>query len=586
MNKMTDKNDLGFEPLSESELGFIPSDEGQAPTKGHVGPMGMTQTLLNLIKDKVLSPENKASLDALSKGAQSSFGFGVPQNLMTAGEATAEGLSKNSNLEQILKDYQNKRAIQQSDLEQARQNNPIATTVGEIGGGAITPLGPAGEFIGAGPSVLGRIGRSALVGGGIGAAGTLGKASSLQDIKDTLPSNVALGATLGGAGGALSEGLGAAINEIKGTKLADIAKKQYAAGREGISTGSKEFEQQVGQQLQDVNKDVFSNLSEKGEDNLRKELASQYSEAIPPELKQQILPDVTESLKDTLSKTQELLSRPEELTDQGRADLNKLNRLLPKDSDATLEDFLKSYKEIGSTKFQDYDAQQLARQARSTISDGISDVSPEFKALNDKYSNLFAAREQLGLTGQTKNENNETANGLITKLKRAANGSVGLKENAQNSLEILLDKFQKIDPQKAEDLRSKMSDAIKNTELQETSKAGGFGKFGMAKAAGSKLANMLGRAANDTEKSYAPIVEGVKKVSSFAGENLNDITPESIQNLGMSDDPKVKQLADQLGKMFTPDMGSATKNAIIFNLLQNPQNRKILRDQGLLKETK
>lgn len=137
--------------------------------------------------------------------------------------------------------YRSVRDEDRADNRAARRDQTGAYLAGEVLGSLAVPV-PGGAAA-KGASGLARVGRGALQGAGLGGAYGLG--ASEADSVGGLARDTALGAGLGGAGGAVGAGLGVGVEKVRGLAkataakaVADAAAKQAALKEKAVRSAA------------------------------------------------------------------------------------------------------------------------------------------------------------------------------------------------------------------------------------------------------------------------------------------------------------------------------------------------------------
>lgn len=193
------------------------------------------QTLFEKVREVAEEP-----LEAAAEG----FGRGATFGLSDRGG----GLSEDANVPFEERQALNKFAA--SERLKRKESNPVSSTVGEVAGMLVNPIGEAGTALRAGigaTSLLGRVGASAASGALEGAFFGAGNAVSEAALGDTeltaekLLLGAGLGGVLGGAGGGVGHGLFEAGKAGVGKALkgaADLDLGQFANQRWMKATNS------------------------------------------------------------------------------------------------------------------------------------------------------------------------------------------------------------------------------------------------------------------------------------------------------------------------------------------------------------
>lgn len=236
----------------------------------------------------------------------------------------------------------------------------------------------------------------------------------------------------------------------------------------------------------------------------------------------------------------------------------------------------------------------LAQDAKKAVNENLIDQLPGISDTNEKYSGLMKAMRELGIkdpnidkfagenevktqvvkrlmdlaTGAEKETNAGVASGrkidnAFSSLGKASPQSAGLKSELQGAAENV-------------DLANRLSHAgarvghLKGNIVKILGTAGNVGAY-----YGSKAAPTIGEAAAKAAGSTAAKKSQTADLSSYTYQLPND----QLQALaaGMASHPTLGRDADNLSRAIE-DGNDFAKNAALFNLLQKPEGREMLRN--------
>ena len=217
-------------------------DSGKAPTK-----------LSDLHPDSysVEQPEAPGVGESLLRGAAQGATLGFADELTGAGEAGLDKLTGKNPDKSLLDLYKQHRDESRANYDAAAKTNPIASTIGNLGGSIL----PAVATAGLAPAVEGaglaaNVGRGVMAGGAFGVASGLGNSTAgtlggqLGDAYEGAKGGAITGGVLGAAGQALgglakNTKLGQVFNkEAGGTNLTDFAKNTEDLGNAAKETAN------------------------------------------------------------------------------------------------------------------------------------------------------------------------------------------------------------------------------------------------------------------------------------------------------------------------------------------------------------
>lgn len=215
------KDDFGFEPIVDHDVGFEPDAAGKAALANYI------------------DSESPGLLDSSVGGTQQGMSLNHADEAEAALKAGLERLSYGpdvSNPPSLADLYTQYRDANRKKFKQQEEQNPIAYTAGNFIGGAAVPLGTIGQ-LGKGAPMAAKMAEGALAGTVAGAINAEGAQSSPLLSDQTIP-NMKQGAVLGaGIGAAIPPVISGAVKG--GKKLYDAGK--YLADVIGTPLGSNEF---------------------------------------------------------------------------------------------------------------------------------------------------------------------------------------------------------------------------------------------------------------------------------------------------------------------------------------------------------
>ena len=171
-----------------------------------------------------------AILTSAAKGATLGFSDELAGALMS-GYEKATGFGNKNDTESLGDKYTRYRDIAREQQNQAAEQYPTASTVGELVGGIAAPIGAIGN-VAKGAGLLSKVGIGALTGAGIGAVS--GAGYSDKPIQEELP-DVATGAVVGGSVGGVLPVAGKALSKLKPipNKISTAIKTQIISPTKG-----------------------------------------------------------------------------------------------------------------------------------------------------------------------------------------------------------------------------------------------------------------------------------------------------------------------------------------------------------------
>ena len=217
----TETYDVDESRLSEAQRdGFVPTirvTNGEITHEVH-------PSNLKLAEQDGFKPleEKPTKLDSAARGFTQGATFGFADEISGATESLFSD-----------KSYSQARDESRANFKKAEQTNPGYYTAGEVGGGiaiSAIPLGSAGNLY-----------RAVQAGARLGALSAVGN-SEAQDLKTGIR-DVAVGATLGAAGGGLAKGVEKGFQAAKGLP-AKLIQKQTPAGTGSLESGAMQIADQ------------------------------------------------------------------------------------------------------------------------------------------------------------------------------------------------------------------------------------------------------------------------------------------------------------------------------------------------------
>ena len=540
-------------------------------------------TTIDQVASQEASPQ-WSKLQSAGQGALQGSTLGLSDELGGAEGAIMEKLAGNpdkKSLEDLYKEY---RDYQRKRNDQAQQANPGSYLAGNVAGTALPAMIPG----------------AASVGGGAALGATAGLGSSNADLVnpdlDSLKEagkDIAIGGTLGAAGGALGAGIKKLLNpetlEAAGSKLAsstlgvpakaEVAKvwnpitRQYninsnvvkgigsTANEEGLLslTGGPDqmYEQasnaitrnqqkinpllqQAQDQLNPILDDTLDNVGHIGDKTAN--FMQKYIDEIPESSQKNAI--VNKIYKTYAPQLQNISQNDGNLVVLNgiKQDLQSTANSLNAYGDRKLGPEAQFVKQLGGLVRQHIEDLANAANPDSQLGAQIADT-------NSTLANLYTAKDAIGKTIQ----NGGKDSGLLSS---------------------------------AVSLPSKLITGYSSPQVAGI--AGSKALLGVSKAVSTPLGQLVQRTATATPQGVVSSPFSVKAASSLAptsnqrlSSNLYNATDDSLHQVAskMSQEPNVSHYGEALEKAISANDEQAKNNAI-FLILQNPASRKLLKPEN------
>lgn len=507
--------------------------------------------------------------------------------------------------------YRRYQQLRQSQLEGASEKAPVASLVGELAGGLALPVG-----------VLGAAGKGAVgaakwlpkiaTGAGMGAiAGGLGSKGTIEGDDSLLGKDILTGAAIGGTAGPAIEkvvgslpGLASKISEKTGLtgvienyptlRQTKTALNEGLAGRPILGEKGLFLRQN---QLNEASSQLDNPLM-RG----RKIINEKFSEVLqnsPPLT-------LTSELQNDLQVTKKLLNANKTNLGLGIDDLPSMQGKIATNENKGMEKIIDEALATGKIEPQKLkELQKFARDNQGSFHAGNADEYleslnntakamldrvPGYKEINSqfgKYEDVlssFAKKvpvDQLESFGKKASGEKlyKTSEDVISKATLPYD--VGKKQAEQlRSLGENLTELGRGDPSLLEkmgisDVQSFINNAKNASDIQSVGKtlrsSGQFGQTSGFSIGGLSRAGMQGGAllVGSTANKLSNMGSTLAKMPS---QGLNDLAQR------LSTNPITKHLGDGLANAVAAAPGSASKNAILFTIMQNPTARKTARE--------
>jgi hypothetical protein len=474
--------------------------------------------------------------------------------------------------------YKEARDLSRKSLSESEERSPWLTKGAELLGGVIAPGGAAAKGLSTSAKIMKGAGVGAALGGVAGAGSST--AESGKELASDVLSGAGVGTVLGGAAGAIGKGMKAAKEGIAESEIADLVKKSYNLGQEGIgfkgkTAGEKLLREEVtaveglAGQLENVDTGLGKNISQ------ALEKATNDGKVIAVDSMDTIV-----SIRDV---AEELKKRPNLLEPEVKELLGKLidSNLTPEEANSlrkAMRDFSAS---LDPRALDERNIKNATKNLSDNLNKKLTESVPEFAQANKQFSEFRsasidpllgkAASSVEDVSGKLKDE----INVMINKIS-----APGTSSDAQNKAFIEIgDKLKAFDAAHPGVLNEQgfgvnaFLNTMKNqADVNSIRKAiRGWEPQGGAKKQLLGLPTMRGtilQAANTAGKMTSSIYKA---------------SPEMLKGLSdkLSASPTAKKYADMIQKALLPDASQQSKNAALFSIAQNPEARGIAKDMGL-----
>lgn len=537
-------------------------------------------------------------LGDLAKGVGQGITLGGGDELLGALQGSLDYAFK-PEVKSWLDAYRTRQQAAQKDYEDAKSRSPILTGAGELAGGLALPVGA----VGAAGKGIGTLGKLALTAGTGAAAGALSSEGTLDKDPSQILKDAAEGGTIGalahGAGSALGAGakaLSPAYEKLKGNL--DFLRQLELSGQRGLEgkgfitkPNVKEIEAGTKELSGDITNKVKSGMKY-ANDEFSKAISSDKtpielsSEELNKLLSARAVLENPSSVYDKLPKSKAIKDHIEYALG-GDATLEDLQNLknaingLPQGAQTETGAALKQgvegidsaiqkrlgekYPEINKTYAQ---SRELGEALTSDVPKEFRDS--QFRDLTKPNEKLYGEAEDILQKSGKEAGSARTPLNKIDEFKKELESLKGLPEGTegpatQSSNPKLLkatgigntdDYLNKI--QKQSDLEN-----IMQTVHGSDSMFGGripLLDLGTGKRAAFSATNLIG--------------QGAGKVASL-GKTLYSVPAEGLKSVAnaLKQNPEVAHLGTALEEVVN-NPGSASRNAVLFSIMQNPKARK------------
>lgn len=562
-----DQEDLGFEPLSEQELGFesISSEPEQS-----------------------ISP----ALSAL-RGAEQGLTFGFADELGGAIGAGLEGafmapMPEESKLQQLERAYKEYRDMNRARYKQAEEANPMSSLAGNISGGFLMP----GAAIGKAATLPAKI----VTGAGVGSAAGGLSAAGLSEQTELAPlaKEVGEGAIVGGGLGAAlpvaaltPKALKKAASTVTELPIAQDIKDAFSMGQRGISlsqplTKFEEKAQDLGRKAEDV---IYKQFQEKSAEKSQT-LKSSAEKLVSLKEELTALKEQAKKLPASLDEEKQMKQKLIDTFDQKLSEL-KDSKATPEETDKFIRD-LSQYTPIENYGSQARDANRLALEAKNQLSDILETQVPKYKEDKKQISEAMSLYETLTGRDITKFDKLKDREALNKKLGDFITQSATSPE-AELKLKRLLtqgvprsstpgdisEAISSFDFKTAKSLQDEATDVARQYELakglsQPLESASLKGIAGGLSSLATRSANVAGEAVGSAKKELA----------GFSNAMISK-SPDQLRAIGAKVAAKGTAKAQELSNLISKasdDASPRKRNALMFGIMQSPEYRELLKD--------
>lgn len=565
-----------------ADLGFIPDDQGPSP---ELDPGKDDHS------DLGFKPDNAPNKVSTAEALIGQLGMGMSAGTLPKISAGVQTVAENPMSPSSWPDeYKKALADTRQYVQQMQQQHPVASTVGQLAGGLLTPVGELGEAA-QGAGVLAKMGQAAKSGATYGALEGFG--NSDKDLKGQL-ADTAEGAAVGGAiaapiagvmglGGKIASGAGDYLSE---NPLAQKLKKAYQFGADNPDFYKLDKRKAVLNNLRDTVEEealplVDDTLEGKASD-MYDEAKKQVQEKVPV---QQFMSTVVPTLDDDAQAAFNA-------SDSSRYVLKDLTRTLSDyDKDGVvdinkafdLRNKVQSLMSKVSPKRNpiDGDAYTYLNQMKSNL-DGIieQNYGVPLKDLNSQYSKIGDFKAEMGTdirredVQDYKNARSNALDSLSSLFTKASADPASPEAMQVNRAYGTLDNSDLISPETINDSRNTIDKAANDANIIQTMYGGGMHVKGTGylKSLGLGPKAIITQAAAGAGAMSKGVSEPVKSVVYNTAQKLNSITPDALsaaaEQIGGDTGNILKQLAAK------PE---GTRNAMLFTMMQQPAYQQSLK---------
>lgn len=535
----------------------------------------------------------------LAMGAGQGITLGGGDELLAGLEATKDA-ALDDKYTNWLDAYRKHQQENEDTYNNAKQRSPVLTTVGEIGGGLALPVGAVG-LAGKGMTTLGK----AALGAGTGAvAGALGSEGNLQDSPEEVAKDAAFGGAFGGAADPLIKVAGVAGKGIKKvvSPITDEI-KDFIAKRPLLRQTAKSFEEGMAGRTfgGEENRVRLMNEKEKAASELsgalekgQKHASEEYGKVLEG-VDFKFSPEQSSKFDDVNNILETMKTRTGATNDVNLATLQKM-RTGETVSAQEIKDLQKYLRDNAGKINQGETVDQVlsaSKEASNILEQGV----PGYGKVNKMYQKVeepiesfvsnvptneldFATRNRIQTEGAKPFATARTAieksqlpfnagQQQFEQLEQLKKGLTSLKETHPEVLEKM--GITNIDDY-FNNIKSQSDVQAINNIINKTgalNKDLGLLEYGTAKGAYT-LANLSGATA---QKAGNVVTKMSNKLYSASSQSLAPLAKQLEAN------PSTAYLGKALSNSINETMGnksSASKNAILFSIMQNPEARKTL----------
>lgn len=516
--------------------------------------------------------------------------------------------------------------------KEAKKQNPYSYGAGEIAGGfAIPGLGNVGKLYKAAEvlspvaRIAARLGIGAASGGAIGglsAAGASEAGTPEEVAQDTLQGaekGAETGGLLSGGTQALGGLAGYAGNKLVGlgenSKFIRTLTKPFTKGLQGTDLSAPVQEEaatglakRLGTGFTDLKKDLqdqythFINEAEANGNSIDLKDAGQKILDDANEAMETATPEEKEAIKQVVGNVNKYIQQPTSSGDMGglvtpEEGNTSISASKAKELETTLGELKKSQGRMGVGQF--------ANQADQSISGELADQIPGIADTNKDYANMSNAFDALGIKKGLNNVNygseenaalpNSPYNKILSIIRnQGADSTSTAGQKTRYQLENAINALKETSPELADKLQNELPQVSENYNLSKDLE--GTSPYSSAHLKGLVVGNLVKGGGLLGNKAGLALNQNADALSSGAGRGLLSSIAEqaqpkevSQQAYNMSND-SLKNLVSSLSS--TPHFegqaqalqnaldgkNEVAKNAVLFNLLQTPDGRGVLRN--------
>lgn len=513
-------------------------------------------------------------LEAAARGAAEGVTLGSSEEIASGIAA----LPKSSEGWEALKsEYRRIKAAQEGRREALEKQYPFTSAGSEIAGGFMAPL-PGTTGLSAAKGLSRVVLKAPLLGAGYGALQAAGKSKApitSEDFKEDVTEGAVAGSLGGLAGeaairtlGGLGRKVGGFISDLETTQA---AKKQWELGTEGIRTIGSKARKEMEELQGDASQAFFKAISPESPSNLKNQILAKEYKAIKEAAKKGNIPELDvptaldkgvkdlETLKakgqtsEGLDAITTLISRIESLKERLKGMDPAEAAILAKKDIRELYTPVKGLSGgYGTTIFKTAEAPIVAEAKKI----------PGIPEIDKRYVAQHGLEDMLDLAGKSAGESASFSDKVLQLISqstsRAAKAKVGSKFKVDTVENLLNEAY----PEQAPELIKKFKQAVERTDAHIDG-GGGGGFLSMAKGTLERLPNIAGNVQ--------------KSAKDWTTESINPVVT-SLVSSGYS------RLAEQVASI--PFKNIKARQALLFSLMSNPEDRRILREHGFTEEEK